>query len=266
VAAKFLVKRKSNLYSKYLHRSVHFEYIYPVQWKTSKQKRILLLNDGQDADAINLYSSLEKCYLQHHEQPLLVLAIHSNEERLNEYGTSGKPDYLKRGAKAHLYEWFILNELIPHTEKEFSFEAEKALTYFAGFSLGGLSAFNIVWNNHDTFSKVGVFSGSFWWRSKPLGKGYKDTDRIMHALIKRSKTKRALKFWLQTGTADETNDRNSNGIIDSIDDTLDIVEELTEAGVSRKNDIEYIEMKDGKHHPSTWAKVFPQFLNWVLKD
>ncbi|MBK7853594.1 MAG: hypothetical protein IPJ79_00560 [Bacteroidetes bacterium] len=64
---------------------------------------------------------------------------------------------------------------------------------------------------------------------------------------------------MQTGTADETNDRNSNGIIDSIDDTLDIVEELTEAGVSRKNDIEYIEMKDGKHHPSTWAKVFPQF-------
>lgn len=266
MAAKFLVRRKAYLYSRHLHRNVNVEFVYPVQWKTSIQKRVLFLNDGQDAEAIGLYPTLEKLYLQNHDKPLMVIAIHSNEERLNEYGTSGKPDYLKRGSKAHLYEWFVLNELIPFAEKEFSFEAERTLTSFAGFSLGGLSAFNIAWNNHDVFSRAGVFSGSFWWRSKPLGKGYKDTDRIMHSLIRRGKSKRALKFWLQTGTADETNDRNNNGIIDSIDDTLDIIEELTDVGFSRKKDIEYVEVKEGKHHPSTWAKVLPQFLNWLLKE
>jgi enterochelin esterase family protein len=34
------------------------------------------------------------------------------------------------------------------------------------------------------FDKVGVFSGSLWWRSKDLAKGYTDADRIAHALFK----------------------------------------------------------------------------------
>lgn len=265
VTAKFLIKRRVNLFSKHLNRNVTVEYIYPTQWKTHKQKHVLFLNDGQDAEALNLYPTLEKCYLQNLEKPLMVIAVWSNEDRLQEYGTSGKPDYLKRGTKAHLFEWFILNELIPFTEKEFGFALKKEFAAYAGFSLGGLSALNIVWNNDDVFGKAGVFSGSFWWRSKPLGKGYKDTDRIMHSIVRKSKRKRELKLWLQTGTTDEDNDRNNNGIIDSIDDTLDLIDELAESGLSRKKDIEYVEIKGGKHHPATWAKVFPQFLEWLLK-
>ena len=36
---------------------------------------------------------------------------------------------------------------------------------FCGFSLGGLSALDIVWNHPTEFTKVGVFSGSLWWRT-----------------------------------------------------------------------------------------------------
>ena len=265
LAAKFISKRKVNLFSAKLGREVIIDFIFPIQWRTAKEKRVLIFNDGQDSEAIQLSNALEKLYLQYQDKPLLVIAVYASNDRLQEYGTSGKPDYLQRGSAAHLYEWFIINELIPFAEKEFSFTMEKELTAFAGFSLGGLSALNIVWNNEDVFSKVGVFSGSLWWRSKPLGKGYKDTDRIMHSIIKKSKRLKKLKFWFQTGSDDEINDRNTNGIIDSIDDTLDLIEELTEKGFSRKTDIDYVEVKDGKHHPYTWAQVLPQFLNWVVK-
>ena len=137
-------------------------------------------------------------------------------------------------------------------------------TAYAGFSLGGLSALDIAWNNADLFNKAGVFSGSFWWRSKELGKGYTDADRIAHAMIRETENKPELKFWLQTGTLDETADRNKNGIIDSIDDTIDLVKELEAKGYTRPEDIRYVEMVGGSHNAETWAKAMPKFLVWAF--
>jgi hypothetical protein len=61
---------------------------------------------------------------------------------------------------------------------------------------------------------------------------------------------------------DEQMDRNRNGIIDSIDDTLDLIEELVRKGVSRSTQIYYLELADGKHDISSWARAFPFFLRW----
>jgi enterochelin esterase-like enzyme len=70
-----------------------------------------------------------------------------------------------------------------------------------------------------------------------------------------------LRFFFQTGAMDEKKDRNKNGIIDSIDDTLDLIEELKLQGY--KNDaVTYYELPDGKHDVATWAKAFPEFLKW----
>jgi enterochelin esterase family protein len=137
-------------------------------------------------------------------------------------------------------------------------------TAYAGFSLGGLSAFDIAWNNADVFDKVGVFSGSFWWRSKDLTKGYTDADRIMHSVIKSTTEKPDLEFWLQTGTKDETTDRNKNGIIDAIDDTIDLIKALEDKGYTRPADIQYVEVVGGSHDTATWAKATPKFLSWAF--
>jgi hypothetical protein len=61
---------------------------------------------------------------------------------------------------------------------------------------------------------------------------------------------------------DEIRDRNKNGIIDSIDDTLDLMKELEAKGYSPENDIRYLELKDGKHDVPTWARAMPEFLKW----
>lgn len=61
---------------------------------------------------------------------------------------------------------------------------------------------------------------------------------------------------------DETKDRNHNGIIDSIDDTLDVIKELETKGYKNEKDIYYMEMKDGHHDIATWGRAMPVFLKW----
>ena len=60
---------------------------------------------------------------------------------------------------------------------------------------------------------------------------------------------------------DETADRNGNGIIDAIDDTVSLIDELVLKGYNT-TDIKYLELKDGKHDVATWGKAFHEFLKW----
>jgi hypothetical protein len=87
----------------------------------------------------------------------------------------------------------------------------------------------------------------------------------MHRQVRNSKKKEGLKFWFQTGAEDEQNDRNKNGIIDSIDDTLDLIAELTIKGYRPFHDIQYFEMKKGRHSIETWAEAMPSFLMWAFE-
>lgn len=109
----------------------------------------------------------------------------------------------------------------------------------------------------------GVFFGSFWWRSSKPDDRYPDADRIMHYVIGAGSFKPGMQFWLQTGTEDEESDRNNNGVIDAIDDTLDLIHVLKAKGY-RHEDVTYTELEGGKHNFDTWAEVFPEFLDWCF--
>jgi enterochelin esterase-like enzyme len=73
-------------------------------------------------------------------------------------------------------------------------------------------------------------------------------------------------FWLQTGTEDEKDDRNHNGIIDSIEDTLDLIAELERKGFRWGRDIRYVEVKGGHHDQATWSAIMPDFLTWAFSN
>jgi len=246
-----------------LEREVICTLFIPDEPGALQPLNLLLLNDGQEAEALGLKQTLYDLHNSNRIKPLVVIGIHAGKERLQEYGVAGRPDFKKRGAKAGLYSQFIIEELMPAIAELFPSQEFETVAY-AGFSLGGLSALDIAWNNPQVFSKAGVFSGSFWWRSKELGKGYTDADRIAHTMIRETAAKPDLKFWLQTGTKDEIADRNKNGIIDSIDDTIDMVKELEKKGYKRPEDIRYVEMVGGGHNPDTWAKAMPKFLYWAF--
>lgn len=246
------------LQSVFLQRTVDLEVFYPPQL-SSEKINLLLLNDGQEASGLQIGQTLSSLYSTGEIEPLFVVAIKADINRIQEYGIAGFPDFKGRGALAGNYTAFIIHELIPFIEKlaERPVEGTHAI---AGCSLGGLSAFDIAWNHDDKFDIAGVFSGSFWWRSKDLEDGYTDDDRIMHKVIRNTAHNPKVKFWLMTGTDDEQADRNGNGIIDAVDDTIDIIKELIKKGYKRPDDIIYYEMVGGRHHVHSWAKAMPAFL------
>lgn len=250
--------------STYLKRQVLVDFFFACDNQDRLQEiSLLLINDGQNMEELGLANMLAD--LQHTDEllPLLCVGIHCSDDRKNEYGTAAVKDFKGRGAKATLYTQFIFQELLPFIHKKSGITRFKEKA-FAGFSLGGLSALDIVWAHPTEFSKAGVFSGSLWWRTKALDEGYiEDTDRIMHSLIRKGSYSPRLKFFFETGTLDETEDRNNNGIIDSIDDTLGLIDELIKKGYSREKDIIYLELQDGRHDIATWAKAMPAFLQWA---
>jgi enterochelin esterase-like enzyme len=227
-----------------------------------EQMGLLLINDGQNMKELGLATMLEGLLTANEIEPIVCVAIHTGAARKAEYGTAKCADYMGRGAKAGLYTRFIFEELLPFIHAAFAIDSFKEKS-FAGFSLGGLSALDIVWNHPMAFSKVGVFSGSLWWRIKGLEDGYNEaTDRIMHMQVKEGGYYPWLRFFFETGTQDETMDRNNNGIIDSIDDTLALIDDLVLKGYHRQKDIQYLELADGKHDIATWARAMPEFLKW----
>ena len=249
------------LKSEFLNRNVKVDFYNPS--KINGPVSLLLINDGQDLVTMNFKNILEELYSKDLITPLLCIGIHCSADRKNEYGTAKILDYKGRGAKAALYTRFIFEELIPFIRKNFSIQSFKEKS-FAGFSLGGLSALDIVWNNQAEFSRVGVFSGSLWWRDKDQADTdfNEDTDRIMHRQIREGKYAPWLKLFFEVGTLDETADRNNNGVIDSIDDAVSLIDILVEKGYKKGTDIKFIELAEGKHDVPTWAKALPDFLKW----
>lgn len=248
--------------SKYLNRYVIVDLYLPLNIPEPSELSLLLINDGQDLEEMRFGKMVNELMASGQVSPLVCAGIYAGKDRKNEYGTSGIPDFAGRGSKAENFSQFILEELLPFIHSHYAIEGFQKKA-FCGFSLGGLSALDMVWKNPDVFSFAGVFSGSLWWRSKSLEDDYNDaTDRIMHQVIREGDFKPGLKFYFTTGSLDETADRNHNGIIDSIDDTLDLITELETHGYL-KEDIRYLNFDDGRHDVETWGRSMPGFMLWM---
>ena len=253
---------QKTVYSDYLQREVIIDLYLPHEGRVTEEFGLLLINDGQDLATMDFQTILAASKSSSILRPFLCVGIHCGKHRLDEYGTMCSPDFLGRGSKAGLYTRFIIDELLPHITKLTRVSSFKE-NAFCGFSLGGLSALDIVWNNPEQFTTAGVFSGALWWRRH----GYEDEryniekDRIMHLQVQKGKHYKGLKFFFECGWLDETADRNKNGIIDSIEDTVDIISNLKATGYT-EDQIKYLELPDGSHNVQTWGKAFPDFLTW----
>lgn len=250
------------MYSAPLERTVLIDFYLPINVRPVDLK-LLLINDGQDLVSMGFNKILQHLYETKQIEALFCVGIHCGEDRKNEYGISVSPDFIGRGAKAALYHRFVLQELMPFISEKFQITTFREYA-FAGFSLGALSALDIVWNNPEIFTRIGVFSGSLWWRSKDKNdKDYNESsDRLMHRQVRLGDYFPGLKFFFQCGTHDEGEDRNKNGVIDSIDDTIDLMKELLQKGYREGKDMVYLQLPGGRHDVPTWAVAFPAFLHW----
>lgn len=250
--------------SAFLKRYVIIDVYVPRHNPRLLPPELLLFNDGQNGPELQFAPLLNGLLETGAIRPVHCVGIHAGQARMQEYGTAGVLDYEGRGAKADAYQRFVLEELLPFIHTEYGVESfvHKAM---AGFSLGGLSAMDLGWGHPDVFRTIGIFSGSLWWRTRHLDDGYEEErDRIMQAKVRAGEHHPGQRFYITTGSLDEIIDRNNNGIIDSIDDAVALIDELKAKGYKSGRDIQYVNYEDGKHDVPTWAKAFPAFLLWAF--
>ncbi|MGE5518752.1 MAG: alpha/beta hydrolase [Candidatus Dadabacteria bacterium] len=250
--------------SKHLGRNVIIDVYFPIGIADLTTLSLLLINDGQNLNQMAFASIYNSLLSSNQVTPVVCVGIHAGDTRLEEYGIISTQDFAGRGAKAKNYELFIIEELLPFLHLQWRIEKYQKIA-FCGFSLGGLSALDMVWNHPDIFSIAGVFSGSLWWRSRDVDEDYRDDlHRIMHLQVRSGSYRPGLRFYFTTGGLDETSDRNHNGIIDSIDDTLDLIGELKKLGYFEGYEIRYINYPEGRHDIESWGKALPGFMLWAF--
>ncbi|MBK7897318.1 MAG: esterase family protein [Anaerolineaceae bacterium] len=231
--------------------------------ETNRRYPILYVNDGQDQEALQIRETLAKLFQRRQMPPIIVVAVPTNPHRLQEYGTAVCPNAQNLGTKAGEYGRFLTTELMPAIEQQFRTSPHPANVGILGVSLGGLSAFDIAWNQPELFGVVGVMSGSFWWRAAEDETKMPPNQLIAHALVRQTPEKPKLRLWFEAATQDEASDRDGNGIIDAIQDTLELIAELKVLGFTR-DEVVYVEAPGGRHNYDTWAQLFPHFLRWAF--
>ena len=255
---------EDNVYSRHLQKHVKLTIFNTPVPDDKNSFNLLLLNDGQDMEKLRVKEIVDSLYKKKLIQPLVVVGIHS-EDRMQEYGIADNPDYKNNGADAAKYSAFVDDELYLFIKKKTGVRKFNSIT-IAGCSLGGLSAFDIAWDHADRINKVGIFSGSFWYRDKDASAaGYSDDkDRIILNKIRSSRKRPHLQYWFYAGDEEEKGDRDKDGIIDVVDDTKDLIEIIKTKNVASTDDIVFTEIKEGKHDYPSWSHVFPAFIIWAV--
>jgi len=257
-------QHEDEIYSRHLQRQVKLTIISTPMPDDKTELNLLLLNDGQDAGKFRVKEILDSLYRKKLIKPLIIVGIAAGD-RMKEYGVSENPDFMNRGDKADKYAAFIDNELYPFAKKKAGVRKFKSVV-LAGCSLGGLSAFDVAWDHADKIDKVGVFSGSFWWRDRDdKAVDYSDDkNRIIINKIRSSRKKPHLQYWFYAGAKEENGDRDKDGIIDVVDDTRDLVELIKSKNVCLPEDVFYTEDPDGIHDYLSWSNHLPAFLLWAF--
>ena len=224
---------------------------------------LLLALDGQTMPQWRLAETLDELVGTGAIEPVIVAAVPASAERMDEYGMAGQLDFAGRGRHAKALQDLLAGEVLPWLREQHHVAPDAARTGIFGASLGGLCAFDAAWRRPQVFGLAGIFSGSLWWRADDSSVAAQQASRLAHRTVRETATRPALRLWFQAGTRDEAADRDGNGVIDAIQDTTELVDELVARGFRRGDDVVYHELEGGEHHEGTWARALPEFLRWA---
>ncbi len=225
---------------------------------------LLIALDGQTMPQWRLAETLDELAGGGLIDPVVVVAVPASAERIEEYGTAGEMDFAGRGRLAKAFQELLAGEVLPWVRERYHVAGGAAGTGIYGASMGGLCAFDAAWRRPQVFGVAGVFSGSLWWRADNTSVAAQQASRIPYRNVRVAEAKPALRLWFQAGTRDETADRDGNGIIDAIQDTLELMDALEAKGFQRGRDMTYHQIEGGEHHEPTWAQALPEFLRWAF--
>lgn len=255
---------------------------------------VLYINDGQDAEAVALQTTLNDLIDRGVIRPLIAVAIDMPKDRMGAYGFSDRAAQrslvspLRVGAvgtHAHAYSEWVATRLVPIIDAKYRTRASADARAILGWSLGAANALNLGWQYPEVFASVGAFSPSLWLSPKPDEIAGIQASRFAQQMIAAGTYHAGSRFFFAVGDAEETDDRDGDGIIDVLDDTRDLIDgwqvageaelrakglrqigysvNLDHAAKATRADASLFVLAGGKHEQASWAAMLPQFLRWA---
>lgn len=259
---------------------------------------VLYLNDGQDAEAVALAAWLEALIRSGEIRPLIAVAIDMPKDRLGAYGFSDRAAQRSVvaptrvgpvGANAHAYSEWLTKTLVPAIDARYRTLARPEARAILGWSLGGAHALNVGWQYPEVFGRTGAFSPAFWLSTEnapnDASADAAQRTRIAQTMIANGQYHPGSRFFFAVGDAEETDDRDGDGVIDVLDDTRDLLDgwridggaeprakglrqlghsvAIDAAATPTRADAALYVLREGRHDQRSWARMLPAFLRWA---
>ncbi|MEI8048649.1 MAG: alpha/beta hydrolase-fold protein [Bacteroidota bacterium] len=224
---------------------------YPPGYETSGiSYPVLYMHDGQNLfDAATSYSgewevdeTLNKLAAQGKKVPIVVGIDNGGGDRIGEYTPWANSQY--GGGDGEKYMQFIVETLKPYIDQHYRTLPDRENTGILGSSLGGLISHYGSLRYQGTFSKVGLFSPSYWF-----------SDNIW-AFTHSIGLGQNLRFFQLCGTGEGAGVQS---------DMQRMNDSLVSMGFGQDNIFNKI-VAGGEHNEKLWREAFGEAYTWLFNN
>jgi enterochelin esterase-like enzyme len=211
-----------------------------VKTPGSGRANLLIFNQGQKLEAWRLVATRAAPAAAGDNGPTLIAAIdHSGERRIREFGY-GAAGYAR----------FIVRDVVPYVRNHYAVSSDRAATWMAGSSMGGLVTLQTAALYPDVFGRLFVLSPSVWWNRRAILRAIKRPG-MLGGIFSRSKGLRPdVDVWLSIGLTEG-------------DTAVDDVRRLRDTLTGMRQDtsrMKYFEDPGGAHSEESWARQIAMAL------
>ncbi|MCX8148789.1 alpha/beta hydrolase-fold protein [Thermaurantimonas aggregans] len=235
-----------------LNRSRRIWIYLPPHYTTNTDSfPVLYMHDGQNlfdqatsfAGEWQVDETLNSLYNSMGKSIIVVGIDNGGAQRINEYSPWVNSQY--GGGQGDQYMDFIVQYLKPYIDSAYRTQKSRNSTGMMGSSMGGLITYYGGLRNQETFSKLGIFSPSYWFSNQvwsyPASVGQKHPMRI---------------YQLAGGL-------ESNGSV--AQQIAQMKQTLVAAGFAEQ-EIQNKVVPNGQHNEAFWRQEFGEAVLWLFAD
>jgi predicted alpha/beta superfamily hydrolase len=228
-------------------------YLPPDYFATTKTYPVLYMQDGQSvfdgttslsAEEWGVDESLNTLHSEGNYGAIVVGIDNGGGERINEYSPWFDPNY--GGGQGNLYTHFLVETLKPYIDANFRTKPQAQYNALIGSSMGALISTYGAVIYPEIFSKVGVFSPSFWFANTQMNTYVSGiTNDISN-----------LRLYFVCGQFESAA---------MATDMINVKNTMITKGVSASNTFTKVDT-DGIHSQSYWRREFPAAYLWLFQN
>lgn len=209
---------------------------------------VIYAHDGQNlfddstsyAGEWGLDESLNNLAMETGFKAIVVGVDNGLEKRINELSPWENPEY--GPAEGDGYMDFIVNQLKPHVDSVYRTHPEREHTAILGSSMGGLISHYAIYKFPHVFSKVIIFSPSYWYSNEIWD--YTLNNSVPHDS----------RLWLEIG------EKEGN----AVDNTNKMYRVIIDSGHPETNIVKQID-PEGEHNEPSWRRQFVPAIKWLFQ-